>query len=68
MIDRHVLAAVSLSGVMLDLMGGLYLAYERLTLEVARPFLPRRPAVRGIDVLVPGGLLLWAELGEVLRA
>jgi hypothetical protein len=28
MMDRHVLAAISLSGVILDFMGGLYLAYE----------------------------------------
>lgn len=30
MIDRHFLAAVSLAGVALDFMGGLYLAYDLL--------------------------------------
>ena len=30
MIDRHLLAAISLGGTLLDLIGGLYLAYDLL--------------------------------------
>lgn len=57
--DRHVLAAISIAGTLLDLLGGMYLAYDLLGGKHG----PLRTLTRGVTYAAMYGLLYGVPLG-----
>jgi membrane-bound ClpP family serine protease len=61
-IDRHVIAGISIAGTVCDVMGGLYLAYDLLGGNNG----PRRMGAFGIVILLIGLILQSIQYWTVL--